>query len=201
MKNDTEQQIIEAAKKVFIRKGFDGARMQEIADEAKINKSMLHYYFRSKQFLFERILSDSIQILLPAMMKSISGQSSVIEKAESLVDAYTDTILANPHIPMFVLNELSQRRLDFLSMIKQNMELIGQPKEFFQQILKEQREGVLKEYEPEQVLINILSLIIFPFIAKPMFTGIFDITDENYSDMMNARKPLIKSFLRDTLLA
>ena len=201
MQNETEQQIIEAAKKVFIKKGFDGARMQEIADEAAINKSMLHYYFRSKQFLFERILRDSLDVMLPTMMKTIGGEGSVIEKAESLVDAYIDNILSNPHIPMFVIYELSQNRVDFLGKMKENMELIGQPSGFFQQIAREQEEGILKKYPPEQVLINIVSLIIFPFLAKPMLKGIFSIDESSFFEMMEARRPVIKSFLREALLA
>ncbi len=200
MQNETEQQIIEAAKKVFIKKGFDGARMQEIADEAEINKSMLHYYFRSKQFLFERIMRDSLDIMLPTLMKTIGGKGSVIEKAESLVDAYIDNILSNPHIPMFVIYELSQNRVDFLEKMKENMEMIGQPSGFLNQIAKEQEEGLLKKYPPEQVLINIISLIIFPFLAKPMLKGIFSLEEDNFTEMMEVRKPVIKSFLREALL-
>jgi len=200
MKNETELQILEAAKKVFIRKGFDGARMQEIADEAEINKSMLHYYFRSKEFLFERIMRDSLEVIIPILMKSIGGQGSVIEKADALIDTYIDNIIQNPHIPMFVIYELSQNRIGFLEKMRDTMKMIGQPKAFMNQVIQEQEEGILKIMPPEHVLMNIFSLIIFPFIAKPMLMGIFDLNNEDYIQLMINRKPIIKSFLRDALL-
>ena len=200
MEKDTEAQILEAAKKVFLRKGFDGARMQEIADEAKINKSMLHYYFRSKEFLFERIMRESLEIMFPTLMMTIGGEGTVIEKAEALVDAYTHNIISNPHIPMFVMYELSRNRVDFMEKMKEKMEMIGQPKGFFNQILTEQEQGILKIIPPEQVLINIISLIVFPFLAKPMLKGIFHLSDEKYTDMMIGRKAITKVFLREALL-
>ena len=201
MQNETETQILEAAKKVFIRKGFAGARMQEIADEAQINKSMLHYYFRSKEFLFERIMQDSIEVMLPTFMRVISGEGSVIEKVESLVDAYIDNFLKNPHIPMFVLSEISQNRTGFLDKMKLNMKAIDQPNGFLKQIMSEQEQGIIKQMPPNQILINTVSLIIFPFLAKPMLMEMFDVSDDNYLVMMDKRKALIKSFLRDALLS
>lgn len=200
MKNETESQILEAAKKVFIRKGFAGARMQEIADEAQINKSMLHYYFRSKEFLFERIMQDTIEVMIPTFMRVISGEGSVINKVESLVEAYIDNFLKNPHIPMFVLSELSQNRTGFLDKMKLNMKAIDQPNVFLKQIAEEQEQGIIKKMPPNQILINTVSLIIFPFLAKPMLMEMFDVNDDNYLEMMDKRKALIKSFLRDALL-
>ena len=199
MQNDTETQILEAAKKVFVQKGYAGARMQEIADAANINKSMLHYYFRSKELLFEKIMSISLELLLPSFANAISSDGTVIEKIERLVDIYVDTILKNPHIPIFVLNELSQNRTDFISKIKTNMGFLDQPGRFLRQIAQEQEQGILKKMAPEQIMINVMSLIVFPFVAKPIFTKVLDLSDPLYVQMMQERKGLVKVFLKEAL--
>ena len=85
---DTEEQILDAAKEVFQKKGMDGARMQEIADKAGINKAMLHYYYRSKQLLFEAVFSNAFALLAPQMNKILNDDSSIEEKVRSFTHNY-----------------------------------------------------------------------------------------------------------------
>ncbi len=81
---NTETLILETARSVFVEKGFDGARMQEIADKAGINKALLHYYFRSKQNLFESILNESIQKIIPHILEFMESEVSLAKKIESI---------------------------------------------------------------------------------------------------------------------
>lgn len=200
MKNETERQILEAAKKVFIAKGFDGARMQEIADEANINKAMLHYYFRSKDLLFETILVTAMEGIMPLLVEALSGDGTVMEKIERLVDAYMDNIIEQPHIPLFLLHELSQRRLKVASSMVERMRKVEQPDRFMQQISDEVNAGMIRSFDPRQVMMNIMGLIIFPFVGRPIFKNLFQLGDQEYRALMMERKQVIKEFVRSALL-
>ncbi|MEM1134659.1 MAG: TetR/AcrR family transcriptional regulator, partial [Bacteroidota bacterium] len=189
-----------AAKKIFTQKGFAGARMQEIADEAKINKSMLHYYFRSKELLFEKILDNSIKLVIPKFLEAIGKNGTIIEKLEELVHTYIDTILENPHMPMFILYELSQNRLDFISKMKAQLDMHNIFSEFLLQITEEQKQGIIKQIPAKHLIINVMSLIIFPFIAKPIFIFSLELPPSDYNQMLVERKEIIMKFLKDALL-
>lgn len=197
--NDTETQILEAAKQVFIRKGFAGARMQEIADAAQINKSMLHYYFRSKEKLFERIMQEAIALMQPRMKEALSGEAPVLQKLEQMVHSYIDTISQNPHIPLFVLHELSQNRQDFASRMREAMQEDQTMQRFMAQVVAEQQAGKLKPMQPLHLMLSVMSLIMFPFIAKPAFTQVFSVPEALYQQMMQERKEVVMQFLRATL--
>ncbi|MEH0154555.1 TetR/AcrR family transcriptional regulator [Limibacter armeniacum] len=200
MQNDTERQILEAAKNIFVKKGFAGARMQEIANEANINKSMLHYYFRSKEMLFEKILDDSVEMMIPELLKAISGEGAVMEKLERLVEVYIDTISHNPHIPMFVLNELAQQHLNFVDKVKAKMSGHQAFVSFFTQVAEEQQKGILKPIPPHHLMLTVMSLIVFPFVANPIFRNILEIPADQYNQMMLERKEIVINFLKDGLL-
>ncbi|WP_299213352.1 TetR/AcrR family transcriptional regulator [uncultured Aquimarina sp.] len=197
---DTETQILEAAKKIFVQKGFAGARMQEIANEAKINKSMLHYYFRSKELLFEKIMTSYIEMTAPNFINAISGEGTIIEKIERLVSTHINTLLKNPHIPMFILHELSQGRKNMIVMMKQRLAVNNTLPVFMNQIIKEQEEGVLKQVLPHHLMLTVMSLIVFPFIAKPIFQNMLEIPDAFYNQIMEERKEIVMNFLKDALL-
>ena len=116
-KNSTEKQILEAAQKVFVLKGFDGARMQEIADEAGINKSLLHYYFRSKENLFESIFIDAFMKVQANLADLVSSDRPFLEKIQNFIDLYLDILTANPYLPAFVSHEVNRNPEKILSII------------------------------------------------------------------------------------
>ena len=104
----TEQRILKAAQKVFSEKGMAGARMQEVADEAGINKALLHYYFRSKQQLFEGVFKDSAQRQFGCIWKSLDSCDSLFPAIEAFVAAYLDRMIEEPSLPLFIANELNR---------------------------------------------------------------------------------------------
>ncbi len=197
-KKDTEKEILEAAKKIFIEKGYAGARMQAIADEANINKAMLHYYYRSKEVLFDRILDGAMEIMANHFIPALSIDGSVMEKVERLVSGYTDAITENPHIPMFVLNELSQNRSKFQNELKNKLNANEVFPKFLTQIHEEQRQGILKEIPAYHMILTIMSLIVFPFIAKPVFQNILEVSDPLYMNMMQERKVIVMNVIRQS---
>src|SRR5471030_2942450 len=103
--NNTENQIFEAALKVFQKKGLAGARMQEIADEAGINKSMLHYYYRNKEQLFAQIFLQSFKRFIGGIFPLLNEKNTWEEKIPKIIDHYALVMQNNPDLAMFVINE------------------------------------------------------------------------------------------------
>src|SRR3954468_17116383 len=91
-----------------MEKGIDGARMQDIADKAGINKALLHYYFRSKEKLFEMIFIEEARKFMPKVTSIMVSELTLFEKVEKFVGEYIDTLLQNPLLPIFILNEIKQ---------------------------------------------------------------------------------------------
>ena len=199
IEKDTEAKILEAAKKIFVTKGFAGARMQEIADEANINKAMLHYYFRNKQLLFDKILQSYLSLISPRLIESLSGPEEVIKKFEKLVDSYIDTILKNPQIPLFILHEMAQGHMNMIEYLKNEMQKNEVFPKLIMQIIAEQKVGKLKDIPPHHMILTVMSLIIFPFIARPVFQKMLDIPEQMYLNIMLERKQIVKDFINSAI--
>ena len=108
-KDSTQAKILSAAKQVFLLKGMAGARMQDIADEAGINKALLHYYFRSKEKLFETIFSEALNQFFPKIAHIIESDITLFQKIESFCSEYITTMQQNAYLPLFVLNEVNKQ--------------------------------------------------------------------------------------------
>src|SRR5580700_8969817 len=104
--SNTEQKILEAAEEIFHEKGFDGARMQEIADKASINKGLLHYYFKTKDSLFQAIFSMAFRKMMAQVQSIVSMDIPLDKKIDLMVDGYMIMLAKNPALPRFVINEL-----------------------------------------------------------------------------------------------
>ncbi|MBK8704071.1 MAG: TetR/AcrR family transcriptional regulator [Saprospiraceae bacterium] len=157
---NTEERIIAAAKEIFIQRGFAGARMQNIADKAGINKAMLHYYFRSKEKLFEVIFDEAFGTLMPRVQAILSSDKSVMGKLEDFIDQYIQLIAENPHVPIFIVHELSQDPDRFVDRIKSkghfpNVAMI------LSQLQTEVAAGTLRPYNPVHLIMNVISMCAF----------------------------------------
>jgi TetR/AcrR family transcriptional regulator len=194
----TEEKILAAAKKVFISKGMSGARMQDIANEAGINKALLHYYFRSKEKLFDVIFSEAAQKLFPKINSIFESDITLFEKIEHFSEEYITVMVENPYLPLFVLNEISQDPKTFLKKIwgKQNL---PRPQKFLEQIEKEVRKGTIKKVSPLHLLMNLISLSAFPFVAKSMFQFTLSLDDLQYRAIMMQRKKEIPKFIIESI--
>ncbi|MGN6211781.1 TetR family transcriptional regulator [Parafilimonas sp.] len=185
----TEQKILEAARQVFFDKGMHGARMQDIADKAGINKAMLHYYFRSKDKLFETIFTDASNHFFPMLNAIIESDKTVFEKIEVLCIEYINQVGKMPYLPVFILSEASRQQQVFLKKLwtRQKLPL----KSFTGMIETAVREKKIKPVDPLQLLMNILSLCIFPFAAQPIFQHAAGISRKEYETMIEERKKTI----------
>jgi AcrR family transcriptional regulator len=182
----TEEKILSAAKKVFLAKGMDGARMQDIADEAGINKALLHYYFRSKDKLFEQIFLEVASSFLPRIFSILEAESTLFEKIERFCDEYISQIMKTPYVPIFILNEINRQPKTFLKKVLGN----NKPpiEKLQQQIRRDIKAGTIKPIEPIQLLMNVLSLCLFPFLACPMVQLITGMDNKQFNEMMERRK-------------
>ncbi len=194
---DTEGQILNAAKNVFQKKGMDGARMQEIADEAGINKAMLHYYYRSKQLLFEAVFSNAFSLLAPQLNKILNDDSSIEEKVKNFTHNYISFIIKHPYLPNFIIQELN-RNPKFFEKIQQNAAFPTLEK-FKNQVNEEVEKGILKPINGEQLFINIISLNIFPFVATPLIKGFLKIDDKGFKQLMEQRKTAVSEFIINSI--
>lgn len=190
---NTEELIMDAAKEVFQQKGLDGARMQEIADKAKINKAMLHYYYRSKDLLFEAVFTKAFALLAPQMNKILNDDSSIEEKIRNFTYDYTDFISKHPYIPNFIFNELN-RNPGFIDKIRKAKGFPSLDK-FNQQVADEVEKGILKPVEADQLFINIISLNLFPFIASPLIKGVLRADDKDFKQLVALRKTAVADFI------
>lgn len=194
--SSTEEKILEAAKKIFIRKGMYGARMQEIADEAGINKALLHYYFRSKNKLFEAIFKGAFQEMAPKAFGILKGDIPFDKKIKLFVSIYIDTISANPFLPLFIINEINQNP-DRIGPIANLMGVIKD--EISKDIKVKVKAGEFRDIDPVQLFTNIIAMALFPFLAKPIIQGAFSFTDEMFQEFLEERKKLIPDIILNYL--
>ena len=197
-KDNTEEKILAAARNVFIHKGMDGARMQEIADEAGINKALLHYYFRSKQKLFEAIFKSVFGKIMPNVMLMVNSDKPVEEKLGAFVENYIAILMTNPFLPTFILKEI-HRDPEFLAgMIKES----GiNPQQIIAMFKQEMDNGTIRKMDPRDLIINIISLSVFPIAGKPLLSEMFFEKDKtNYDEFIQKRKVTIKEFILHSIL-
>ena len=191
--SNTEQRILEAARKVFIQKGMAGARMQDIADEAGINKAMLHYYFRTKDKLFEMIFREAMAGFIPWANKIFDSDLPLFQKIESFTSEYIELLIKNPYIPLFVLNEVNRQPEIFIKKMWNGKH--PTPGKLLQQIEAATREGKIRPVHPQQLVINMISMCIFPFVGRPMIQLVMKLSDNQFRQLMEQRKKEIATFI------
>jgi TetR/AcrR family transcriptional regulator len=188
-----EQKILYAAQQVFFDKGMDGARMQDIADKAGINKAMLHYYFRSKEKLFEKIFSESFNDFFPRLASILESDKTIFSKIESICVEYITHIQTMPYLPIFILNEVNRQPDTFLKKIWSNA--TPPAKNFFKMVETAIQKREIKKVHPLQLLMNIISLCIFPFAAKPLFQQITGISKKKFEVLIEERKKIVPQII------
>lgn len=195
---NTEEKIVQAAEKVFIEKGMAGARMQQIADVAGINKALLHYYYRSKEKLFSIVFKTAIKALIPSVIKSYkNSEGDFFNKIRGFVHSYLLIIEKSPHIPGFVIHELNNRPEELINMLS---ELDMDFSFIIDDIQNEIDAGRIIPIAPVNLIINIISLCIFPVVARPMITGVFYKVDKkSYKDFLKQRKDHVADFIIDSI--
>jgi TetR/AcrR family transcriptional regulator len=189
---ETETKILNAARMEFHQNGYSGARMQAIADRADINKAMLHYYFRSKDQLFQNVFQEAALQLVPLVMNILNEDLPLEEKITKLVHHYLDTLNENRDLPGFVVYEINNNPERFAEFVSQHMD---PPQAFIQQLMEAQQQGRIDEGDPRQFMINMIGLCVFPFIAQTMVQTIFQMDDEDFNAFIEERRQRLPQFV------
>lgn len=193
----TEEQILSAARKVFMIKGLAGARMQDIANEAGINKALLHYYFRSKDKLFEHVFLELTKNFIPQIISILESDLPLFEKIEHFCRLYIGSIKETPFIPLFVINEINRQPDEFLNRMwgrkKPNLSVLRQ------QIEGAIRKKQIRNIDPMQLILHMVSLCIFPFLAKPMMQRLGSLSDKAYEQLITERINEVPAFIIESI--
>lgn len=202
---ETQQRILDAARAVFVRRGTAGARMQEIAAEAGVNQALLHYYFRSKERLSNAVFEQFAARLFPALIQTLDGDASIDEKVERFVALYLDNLTRNPFLPGYLLAELHhhpQRIEQVLAGVmgaKPGHVLPPLFHKLARQIDEGVKSGSMRPIASEQFVVNLISLCIFPFAARPMLSIVFGMDDTAFARFIDRRRTELPVFFRNAL--
>lgn len=186
---NTEQQILAAARKLFLIKGLEGTRMQEIADEAGINKALLHYYFRSKDRLFAKIFEEAFAKILPTMEGGIQQSASVTGFIRFFVPNYISVLDKMPYLPQFIIHELAQNPARIAGMMQVQRFPIDKLGILLERAITS---GEIRAISTENFLINMLSLVIFPYMARPILEAVvFHNDHDRYEHFLAQRAEVV----------
>ena len=196
----TEEKIKEAARKVFMEKGYGQARTRDIAEEAGINLALLNYYFRSKEKLFDIIMEESLHEMFHLVTSIVDDKETSLEqKIELIINRYMDSLLENPHLPLFVLSEIQANPKKLLERVGIPDNLIMQSY-FYKQIEEQLEKNGMGNMPALHFFINMLSMSIFPVVAKPLLMALHgSITNEGYMTFINERRKLIPQWTKAML--
>jgi len=194
----TERKILEAAGKVFMKKGRLGASMQDIADEAGINRTLLHYYFRNKEKLFDTIFTKLLARVFPAMVAAFTSDKPFIEKVQIFVDTYTEMLSENPYLPVFVFQEISLNPERLAGIIQQS----GlDPDIAFKELSKELETAGINDVDPRHMVANILGMVLFPYIGRALIQKVaFKDDAPAYEKFLEERKKHIPEIVKMAML-
>jgi len=197
LQSETEQKIILSAERLFYQKGKAGTSMQDIADDAGINRTLLNYYFRSKDKLFERVFRKALESFVPGIAALLHSEISFEKYMPAMVETIIDTMIQNPQIPIFVMQELSSNPQRMPQIIK---EMGVDPAAAMEKMGKGAGNDRGGGMDPRQVIMNLISLCIFPFAAKPVVLDIlFNGNNEAYIEAMKARKKIIPQLMNQLM--
>lgn len=211
--DQTEDRILRAARAVFVRRGTAGARMQEIATEAGVNQALLHYYFRTKERLADAVFRDIAGRIAPTIATLLASDATLEQKVERFVHIYMDSVREHPFLPGYVIAELhhhperlkvllSSTRADqggdllassVTPLARQVLEKLGA------QLQQRAAEGTMRQIAPEQFLIDLVALSVFPFVARPVLESVFGMGSDAFHLFLDERRKRLPGFILDAL--
>lgn len=200
-KRDAKARILDAADRIFVRRGIDGARMQEIADQAGVNKALLHYYFRSKAELARAVWLRIAVSFAPGIIQMLGSDLSLDEKIDQYVESYHVMLTRHPYVLPYFVSEGARRPEfvnDFYSPERRRAarRMVSKLRE---QIDEQARKKRMAPMSAEQFFVTLASSTMFPFAARPMLTQILGLGPKQFSALMKRRRRELPEFLKKAL--
>lgn len=191
--SSTEQQIKEAAKKLFFTEGRFKATTQEIADAAGVNRTLVNYYFRSRDHLFDQVLRDA-RDQMDSRLEATADEKDFRKKIEHFIDVFMEQARNYPYLDTYLVSRLNddvERQNEILADLKKTEKL----KNFLQEIEEQMEKGTIPKMPAVQFFINMLSLISYPQVMQPLLKKVFRYSDKQYQHMLVERKEIILKML------
>lgn len=191
----TEEKIRQAAHKVFTRKGYAATRTRDIAEEAGINLALLNYYFRSKEKLFAKIMTDSLQHFMTGIKAVLNDETtSLEEKIERIVINYTDMFMDEPDLPLFIMSEVRTDPDRLLT--RMNIKDFIFSSHFMKQYQQYAKDHNKTPIHPIQFIMTIIGMTVFPFIASPLIQKLGDLNPKTFDNMLEERKTVLPKWIK-----
>lgn len=189
---DMEVRIIEAAKRVFVRKGYEATKMGDIALEVGISRTAMHYYFRTKEMLFDAIFEQLMDALLPNIGLIVDEPTTCLEKIPKIVEQYMAMLQANQLFPIFVVNEFNRDPEHLYRTILKDPARIEPLLRLQKQLREEMERGLLKKMPLIYTASTLLGLIVFPMLLRnPLTSAFMDGDPRKFEAFLSERKTFI----------
>lgn len=198
--HDMEQAIMEAAEQLFLDRGFVRTSTTEIAKVAGCNQTLIHYYFRTKENLFNRIFEKKLEYVIPKLFEISQQKVPFLERIRQIIEIHFSILQQNPKLPKMILNELSSdpKRTEWLRNL-----LFEKAKPYYSQFEEERKlaiqKGEIRPIKSFPLLIDILSMNIFIFLAFPALSQITGIEFKNFEQLAEARKKEVITLITNGL--
>jgi len=190
----TEEKIFEAATEVFVEKGMDGARMQDIANHAGINKALLHYYYRTKEKLFSAVFEMIARKIFIKFAPVFDENLSLEDKIRFFFKEHISFLQENPRLPGFLLNEVN-RHPDRIRKILANIDFDTLWLKLYEQHEAEFKKYNITQASLPQLMISMAGISVFPFAAKGILEGILEKANVSFNDFIEERKEFAAEFV------
>lgn len=195
---EIECRIISAARSVFVRRGFEAAKMTDIAAEAGISRTSLNYYYRTKERLFEAIFEHVIATLFPRLGEIVDRPMPFLEKIDAIIDQYTAVLMANPLLPAFIIGEI-QRDADHLYGVVLRL-TNSQPDNVMvrlhAQIEAEMAAGTIRRIPIFEIITSFVGLMVFPLLVKNVSGRLFFDTPDDFTVYIENRKAGVSRMIK-----
>ncbi|MBR4065420.1 MAG: TetR/AcrR family transcriptional regulator [Bacteroidaceae bacterium] len=183
-----ENRIIDAARAVFIEKGYAETSMSEIAAKAGINRPALHYYFRTKDKMFQAVFGSIVSSVIPKVFDAIMHkEKSVADRTECIIDAYYSLFINTPQLPLFMLRELN-RDPEMLIKTILGLNVADTMRKAISSLQEEMDEGKLKKVPLQFIFFNFYSLLTFPFLTIDISRKVFENNDDTLRESLTEWK-------------
>jgi AcrR family transcriptional regulator len=192
---ETEEVIKQAAKRVFFVEGRFNATTQEIADAAGVNRTLLNYYFRSRNKLFDLVLMDARKHFKKKMQFVFESDLSFREKIEQFIEIYLAEAIAYPYLETYMVARMNEKLQKNELSPEHEEQAHNDINKFFAVIKKEMDKGTITRMNPVHFLWNLVSLLSFPIVMQPMYKRLMNLTDEEYQKLIQERKGIILNMI------
>jgi Transcriptional regulator len=192
--SEVQKKIIASASDLFVKKGLRGTTVRDIANASGTNVAMVNYYFKSKENLFNKILDDAFQVLAEKVFTIIDSDLPFFDLIRKWIYSYYEILSEYPHLPIFVLSELSQSP----EKLKETFKLQN-PYQIYARlairISEEEKKGTIQQISIPDFFLNIISLSIFPYVSAPLVVNFLNFSKEDYQKMIFEHREYVADFI------